>query len=171
VAAHLTQTDARAIIADRLARDRVKERFRPKPATARQIADFSATYSATNVRLVSVDAPAPWLGGAQRGFAVETIAPEQVFSLPIGKRRSLDTIDGRFVVRALGPSLPLFALAPARAQDVARAVLGRFAKDDVYQRWLRTRENALLGDAVCARDDVPAPGDVDLTLWAPFLGA
>jgi hypothetical protein len=170
-AAHLAQTDARAIIADRLARDRVKERFRPKAATARQIADFSATYSATNVRLVSVDAPAPWLGGAQRGFAVETIAPEQVFSLPIGKPRSLDTIDGRFVVRALGPSLPLLALAPARAQDVARAVLGRFAKDDVYQRWLRTRENALLGDAVCARDDVPAPGDVDLTLWAPFLGA
>ncbi len=84
-AAHLTQPDARAIIADRLARDRVKERFRPKPATARQIADFSATYSATNVRLVSVDAPAPWLGGAQRGFAVETIAPEQVFSLPLGK--------------------------------------------------------------------------------------
>ena len=170
-AAHLAQTDARAIIADRLARDRVKERFRPKAATARQIADFSATYSATNVRLVSVDAPAPWLGGAQRGFAVETIAPEQVFSLPIGKPRSLDTIDGRFVVRALGPSLPLLALAPARAQDVARAVLGRFAKDDVYQRWLRTRENVLLGDAVCSRDDVPAPGDVDLTLWAPFLGA
>jgi hypothetical protein len=50
-------------------------------------------------------------------------------------------------------------------------VLGRFAKDDVYQRWLRTREAALLGDAVCARDDLPAPGDVDLTLWAPFLGA
>ena len=51
------------------------------------------------------------------------------------------------------------------------AVLGRFAKDDVYQRWLRGRQIALLADAVCARDDVPAPGDVDLTLWAPFLAA
>ena len=70
-----------------------------------------------------------------------------------------------------GPRCRCFALPPARAQDVARAVLGRFAKDDVYQRWLRARETALLGDAVCARDDVPAPGDVDLTLWAPFLGA
>ena len=170
-AAHVTQADARAIVADRLARDRVKERFRPRPATSRQIADFIATYSATNVRLVSVDAPAPWLGGAQRGFAVETIAPEQVFTLPLGRPRAIDTIDGRFAVRALGPALPLFALPPARAQDVARAVLGRFAKDDVYQRWLRTRETALLADAVCARDDVPAPGDVDLTLWAPFLGA
>jgi hypothetical protein len=171
VAAHVTQADARAIVADRLARDRVKERFRPRAATSREIADFISTYSSVNVRLVSVDTPAPWLGGAQRGFAVETIAPEQVFSLPLGKPRSIDTIDGRFAVRALGPSLPLFALPPARAQDVARAVLGRFAKDDVYQRWLRTRENVLLGDASCARDDVPAPGDVDLTLWAPFLGA
>ena len=170
-AAHVTQADARAIIADRLARDRVKERFRPRPATARQIADFISTYAATNVRLVSVDTPAPWLGGAQRGFAVETIAPEQVFSLPLGPARSIDTIDGRFEVRALGPSLPLLALPPARASDVARAVLGRFAKDDVYQRWLRARETSLLADAVCARDDVPAPGDVDLTLWAPFLGA
>jgi len=171
VSTRVTQADARAIIADRLARDRVKERFRPRPATARQISDFISTYSATNVRLVSVDAPAPWLGGAQRGFAVETIAPDQVFTLPLGTLRPLDTIDGRFVVRALGPALPLFALPPARAQDVARAVLGRFAKDDVYQRWLRSRETALLAEAVCARDEVPEPGDVDLTLWAPFLGA
>ncbi len=170
-AAHLTQSDARAIIADRLARDRVKERFRPRPATAHQIADFISTYAATNVRLVSVDVPAPWLGGAQRGFAVETIAPKQVFSLPLGKAEAIDTIDGRFAVRALGPSLPLLALPSARAADVARGVLGRFAKDDVYQRWLRTRETSLVGDAVCARDDVPATGDVDLTLWAPFLGA
>jgi len=39
----------------------------------------------------------------------------------------------------------------------------------VYQSWLRTREAALLSQAVCARDDIPASGDVDLTLWAPFL--
>jgi hypothetical protein len=170
-AAHITLQDARAIVADRLARDRVKERFRPRPATTREIADFVATYAATSVRLVSVDTPAPWLGGALRGFAVETFAPEQVFTLPQGRRRLIDTIDGRFAVRALGPSLPLYALPPARAADVARGVLGRFAKDAVYQRWLRAQQAAQLADAVCARDLVPAPGDVDLTLWAPFLGA
>jgi hypothetical protein len=169
--AGVTLQDARAIVADRLARDRVKERFRPHPATARQIADFVATYAATSVRLVSVDTPAPWLGGALRGFAVETFAPEQVFRLQPGRRRPIDTIDGRFAVRALGPSLPLYALPPARAADVARAVLGRFAKDDVYQRWLRAQQATQLADAVCARDDLPAPGDIDLTLWAPFLGA
>jgi hypothetical protein len=168
---HMTLADARAIVADRLARDRVKERFRPRPPTSTQISEFTSTYAATNVRLVSVDQAAPWLGGALRGFAVATIAPEEVFLLPQGKARRIDTIDGRYVVRALGPSLPLYALAPPRAQDVARAVLGRFAKDDVYDRWLRARESALIADAVCARDAVPARGDVDLTGWAPFLGA
>jgi hypothetical protein len=170
-AAHITLADARSIIADRLARDRVKERFKPMPATAQQVTDFAATYAATNVRLVSVDQPAPWLGGARRGFAVETIAPEQVFALPVGEKKPIDTLDGRFVVRALGPSLPVYALPPARARDVAQEVLGRFAKDDVYQRWLRTQEAALQNEAVCARDDIPAAGDVDLTLWAPFLAA
>jgi hypothetical protein len=170
-AAHVTVADARRIIADRLARDRVKERFKPKPATDRQVADFTETYAATGVRLVSVDEPAPWLGGARRGFAVETFAPEQVFRLPVGRKIAIDTLDGRFTVLVLGPSLPVYALAPARARDVAQAVLGRFAKDEVYQHWLRSQESALLEEAVCARDDVPAAGDVDLTLWAPFLAA
>ena len=40
--------------------------------------------AATNVRLVSVQPEAPWLGNASRGFAVETIAPERVFGLATG---------------------------------------------------------------------------------------
>jgi hypothetical protein len=168
--AGVTLTDARAIIADRLAREVVQERFRPRAATAGQIAAFISTYAATNVRLVSVAPEAPWLGDAVRGFAVETIAPDQVFTLSAGRPEQIDTIDGPFAVRPLGPSLPLFALPPARARDVARGVLGRFAKDDVFQRWLGAQENGLLAQAVCARDDVPAKGDVDLTAWLPFLG-
>jgi hypothetical protein len=50
-------------------------------------------------------------------------------------------------------------------------VLGRFAKLDVYERWLRTREIHLLANAVCIRDAVPARGDVDLSAWVTFLGA
>jgi hypothetical protein len=169
--AHLTLADARSILGDRLARDLVKERFRPPRPTAGQVVEFVSTYAATNVRLVAVSPAAPWLGDARRGLAVETIAPEEVFALPQGRRRRIDTIDGRFEVRALGPSVPLFALPPARAQDVARGVLGRFAKDVVYERWLRAQESTLLAAAVCARDAVPAKGDVDLTAWAPFLGA
>jgi hypothetical protein len=170
-AAHVTLQDARAIIADRLARDRVQERFRPRPATATQIAEFVSTYAATRVRLVEVDPEAPWMGGAFRGFAVETIAPEQVFTLPEDRTTRIDTIDGRFSVRALGPAVPLLALSPTQSSTVARAVLGRFAKLDVYDRWLGAREIRLLADAVCTRDAVPAQGGVDLSAWVPFLGA
>ncbi|MFL5962779.1 MAG: hypothetical protein ACJ757_07815 [Gaiellaceae bacterium] len=169
--AQLTLQDARAIIVDRLARDRVQERFRPRPATAAQIAEFVATYAATRVRLVEVDSEAPWLGGAFRGFAVETLAPNEIFSLRQNRRATIDTIDGRFSVRPLGPPVPLLALSPIQARTVARDVLGRFAKLDVYERWLRTREIHLLANAVCIRDAVPARGDVDLSAWVPFLGA
>ena len=47
--ASITLADARAIIADRLARDRVKERFRPKPATAPQIARLTKAADAVAV--------------------------------------------------------------------------------------------------------------------------
>ncbi|HWJ33181.1 MAG TPA: hypothetical protein VNR59_12665, partial [Gaiellaceae bacterium] len=170
-AAHVPLADARAIIADRIARERVEERFRPRPATAAQLAAFAETYATTRVRLVSVDVEAPWLGDAVRGWAVATIAPGQVFSLPTGARKPIDTIDGRFRVRALGPALPLLALPPARARDVARGVLGRFARDDVYERWLSTQQSSLLANAVCARDRLPVNADVDLTAFVPFLGA
>jgi hypothetical protein len=170
-AAGITLADARAIIEDDLARVGVQERFRPRPPTAGQIEAFVSTYAATRVRLVSVDPEAPWLGDAVRGYAVETIAPAQVFSLRQGRLAAIDTIDGRFHVRALGPPLPLLALAPADANAVARGVLSRFAKDDVYQRWLRAQEIRLLANASCARDDVPAKGDVQLASWVPFLEA
>jgi hypothetical protein len=170
-ALHLTVRDAREIVADRLGRDRVKARFRPRSPTSNQVAEFLTTYAGTRVRFVSSSPAAPWLGGAARGLAVETIAPEEVFTLRQGKQRLIDTLDGRFRVRPLGPALPLYALAPASATNVARAVLGRFAKDAVYDRWLRSQQRSLLRNAVCARDDVPSTGNVDLTAWTPFLGA
>ncbi|HEX7525620.1 MAG TPA: hypothetical protein VF327_04895, partial [Gaiellaceae bacterium] len=167
--AHLTLADARAVIADRLARDRVEERFRPQPATSSEIADFLGTYAATRVRLVSVTPEAPWLGDAFRGFAVDSIAPAEVFDLPQGRRTMLDTVDGRFGVLPLGPPLPLLGLPPVSARNVARGVLGRFARADVYERWLSAQQSRLLATAVCARDALPVKGDVDLTAWAPFL--
>jgi hypothetical protein len=169
-AAHVTLADARSIIADRIARDRVEERFRPPPATATQISEFVATYASTRVRLVAVDPEAPWLGDAVRGFAVESIAPEPVFGLAPRRRTTIDTADGRFTVKPLGPALPLYALDPARAHDVATGMLGRFARQAVYDRWLRTEQIDALARATCARDALPARGDVDLTAWVPFLG-
>ena len=170
VAAHVTLADARAIIADRLGREQVEERFRPGPAAAASVAAFLTTYAATRVRLVSVSPQAPWLGDLAQGLAVETLAPAQVFTLPTNHSAAIDTIDGRFTVRPLAAALPLFALPHARAVAVARSVLERFARDDVFQSWLSGREAALLDSAVCARDQLPAEADVDLAAWVPFLG-
>ena len=93
----LTLADARAVISERISRERVEERFRPQPPTTSQIADFEATYAATRVRLVSLDEPAPWLGGTVRGYAVESIAPDVVFVLPSWTRRrsTRSTADSR----------------------------------------------------------------------------
>jgi hypothetical protein len=169
-AAHVTLTDARAIVADRLGRERVEERFRPRPPTAQDVAAFLSTYAATRVRPVSVQPRAPWLGDVDQGLAVATLAPAQVFRLPTGRSASIDTIDGRFQVTPLGPSLPLFALPRAQAVRTAVDVLDRFARDDVFQSWLSGQESKLLATAVCARDDLPTEADVDLTAWVPFLG-
>jgi hypothetical protein len=169
--AHVTLQDGRAIIEDRLARGRVQERFRPRAASASQIDQFLETYAATRVRLVEVDPEAPWMAGAVRGFALETIAPDQVFTLRQNRRTTIDTVDGRFTVRPLGPPVPVLALSPIQARTVARGVLGRFATLDVYESWLRTREIKLLANAVCIRDALPARGDVDLSAWVPFLDA
>ena len=168
--AQVTLADARAIIADRLGRERVEERFRPRPPSAASTAAFLATYAATRVRLVTVAPRAPWLGDVDQGLAVETLAPIQVFRLATNRSATIDTIDGRFTVRPLAPALPLFALSRAQAAGVAKNVLDRFARDDVFQSWLRGQEGKLLGSAVCARDNLPSAADVDLTAWVPFLG-
>ena len=170
VDAQVTLADARAIIADRLGRQRVEERFRPRPPSAASMAAFLATYAATRVRLVTVAPRAPWLGDVDQGLVVETLAPIQVFRLATNRSATIDTIDGRFTVRPLAPALPLFALSRAQAVGVAKNVLDRFARDDVFQSWLRGQEGeAARFRRLCARR--PAGGaDVDLTAWVPFLG-
>jgi hypothetical protein len=149
----------------------VQQRFRPQRPSGPQIAAFLETYAATRVRLIRVDPAASWLGDVSRGYAVETIAPAEVFSARQGRRSTIDTIDGRFDVTPLGPPQPLLGLSPHDARNVAVRVLGRFAKLAVYERWLRAQEIHLLQNAVCTRDLVPAQGDVDLSAWVTFLGA
>ncbi len=169
--AHVTLADARGIVADRLARELVEQRFRPQPASGADVADFLRTYAATAVRLVSVSPRAPWLGDVDEGLAVDTLAPPEVFRLATGRHATIDTIDGRFEVQALGAAMPLYALPHPDAVAVAKNVLGRFARDEVFQHWLRAQETTLLEGAVCTRDDLPAKADVDLTAFVPFLGA
>jgi len=165
----LTVIDARALIADRLGRDAVEVRFRPKPAPRSWVDSFLATYADQPVRLVEATPAAPWLGDAERGWAVATLTAPRVFAISTGTEAALDTIDGRFRVRALGPPLALGLVPRADAEAAARTALTRFSKQDVYSSWLKTQEQRLLASATCVRDRLPTTGPVELGSFVSFL--
>ena len=65
--------------------------------------EYFETYGDTQARSVEVKPAPSWLGGQTRGVALSTVAPAQVFSLPVGGRpRKIATREGVFKVRALG---------------------------------------------------------------------
>jgi hypothetical protein len=165
--AKLTLAEARAIIADRIARDRIEARFKPHPRASSEVTAFVSTYAGQPVRLVQVSPAAPWLGGAERGWAISSLAPATVFTLR--KPARIDTPDGAFRVKPLGPSVPLGLLPEDVGRAVARASLERLARGDVYASWLAAQERALLDGATCLRDDLPETGATDLAPFVPFL--
>jgi hypothetical protein len=163
----LSRADALAIIADRLARDQIELRFKPQAAAGREVNDFIASYAGQTARLVATSRPAPWLGGASRGWVVSTLGPSTIFDLE--SATDIDTADGPFRVTPLGPPVPFALLTPTQAIAVARKSLSRFAKTSLYGSWLRTAERTQLAGALCAGDNVPAPGPTDVTPFVPFL--
>jgi hypothetical protein len=165
--ARLTLGDARAIIAARLRRDLVQARFRPAPPTRRQVADFLATYASTPVRLVGTTKSAPWLGGTRQGWAISTLAPQGVFGLK--GPSEIDTPDGAFSVTPLGPVVPLGLVPRKQAEAAARSALSRFAREQVYRRWLHDEQVRRLSTAVCVNDLVPTPSATELAQFVPFL--
>jgi hypothetical protein len=165
--AKLTIADARAIIAARLERDDVEARFRPRPPTATQIADFLSMYAEQPVRLVQTTRNAPWLGGTTKGWAIATLAPSEVFTL--GQPGTIDTPDGPFDVSPLGGAVPLALVPRAQATAAARIALERLARESVYRSWLHGVEEKQLAAGSCAGDQVPTPTATDLSPFVPFL--
>ncbi len=165
--ARLTIADARAIIVARLQRDLIQARFRPPAATPAQIADFLTTYADQPVRLVRTTEKAPWLGGAVQGWAVSSLAPAGVFTLP--DAGDIDTTDGSFSVTPLGPVLALGLVPRSQARAAAKAALERLTREQLYRGWLHTQEEKRLGSAVCLNDRMPTPSPTDLSPFVPFL--
>jgi hypothetical protein len=165
--ASLSPADARAIITDRLARDRAELRFRPKSPPASEVSDFLSTYAGQDARLVQTTTPAPWLDGGLRGWVVSSLGPSRIFDLT--RPAGIDTADGPFQVTSLGPSVPLALLPASQAHEAARRALDRFARADLYGSWLRDEEKKQLAGALCLGDNLPAPGPTDLSVFAPFL--
>jgi len=154
----------RAILQDDVRRAWIRERLTVGGFSPAAVTAFQKTYAETRARLVQVSEPVSWLGARKRGYALEATAPPELFSLR--HRARLHTPDGVLTVTPLEGTVPLGALPPALVRPSIVAALRAFAQADAYRRWLVRAETPLLAEAICARDDLPLQGEVDL---APYV--
>jgi hypothetical protein len=170
--AHASRGAARGVIGDELRRLAIESGFRVGGATSAEINEYYETYGGTRARLVQTKTAAPWLGNRTRGFALESMAPPQLFSLAGGKGwHSIRTMRGTYQVRALDSTVALGALPLGVARPAIANALQELARSDHYEAWLLARERVLDEQAVCRRDAQPEVGVVELTDYLPFLAA
>jgi hypothetical protein len=170
--AHASPGAARAVIGDELRRLAIESGFRVAGPASAEIREYYETYGASRARLVESKTAAPWLGGRKRGYALESPAPPQLFSLPEGGVwHAIRTMSGTYRVRALDSPVALGALPLTVARPAIVTALQDLARADRYESWLLARENVLDEQAVCRRDAQPQVGIVELTDYVPFLAA
>jgi len=167
--AHTTPATARGVIADELRRLDIQSRIRVAVPSGSEVKSFYDVYAPARVRQVRVSPRPSWLGRAQVGFAVETVAPPQVFSVPMGRTVKIRTIDGVFKVRALGGTMQLGELPLHLVSRSIKAGLMATARDDAFDGWLLRQEQYALKGAVCWRDQAPSVGTPELATFLPFL--
>lgn len=166
---HATPALARGILADELRRADIQMRLGSRAPGGAAVREFYTAYPEVLVRRVRVTPAPPWLNGRETGMALSSLAPPQVFRIPSDREVSLRTILGSFSVTALGQaarlgSQPFAAVAPA-----IRSALASFSRGEAFERWLRGRQKEELRTATCRRDELPAPGFVELSTLLPFL--
>ena len=169
--ARASRSAARGVIADELRRVAIERGMSGGSPTSADVREFYETYGDTRARLVATKTRAPWLGNRTRGFALESGAPPQLFTIPQGKWRKIRTMRGVFDVRALDAPVSLGAIPFDMARPAVVSALQELARADSFESWLLRRERALDEQAVCRRDVQPQAGVVDLTDYLPFLAA
>ena len=167
--AHASVAIARGILGDELRRAKVEATLPASAPAAADIQTFYSSYPDLQVRLVSAKPAPQWLGGKARGLALSEVAPDRVFSLTTGRAEVVRTSDGAFTVRTLGDALPLGAVPLGQVKPAITAALQAFARGAAFERWTVAKQRSALNDALCARDDLPQPGAVDLASYVPFL--
>ena len=76
---------------------------------------------------------------------------------------------GTVRVRPLAAPVALGSVPLDRSRASIRAALAAQARDARYPSWIAAQETRELAEAVCWRDQLPAPGEIDLTEYLPFL--
>jgi hypothetical protein len=168
---HASRSAARGIIADELRRLALERGMGVAAPSSADVREYYETYGETRARLVATKTRAPWLGKRTRGFALESGAPPQLFSIPQGRWRKIRTMRGVYEVRALDAPVSLGAIPFGLARPAVVTALQELARTDRYESWLLARQRVLDEQALCRRDVQPEPGVVDLTDYLPFLAA
>jgi hypothetical protein len=159
---------ARAVLADQLQRRKIGAHLRVGVSST-AIASFYSTYGDLLVRTIEARPGTWWLGGRRLGIAISSYAPQRVFEVATGSRARVRSLTGVVHIRALDDARPLAALSLPQARSAIRTVLVSHARSEAVVRWSAVRQQALLAQATCRRDDLPQPGSVDLAAYLPFL--
>jgi hypothetical protein len=164
--AHANVGIARGILGDELRRARIEERLPVGTPSGSEVETFFTSYPDVLARAVATKEPAPWLGGRKRGLILSAVAPEQLFA---GGARTVWTPLGSVAVKPLGATVALGSLPLSAARPAILAALRTFARGEAFERWTEKLQDKSLDDAICARDDLPQPGAVELSTYLPFL--
>ena len=159
---------ARGILGDELRRLELQARLRvPKtgPATVRR---YLATHAAVPARLVTVSPAPSWLPEGE-GYALGSSAPAEVFESPTGRLVDLQTVEGRFRVRALEDTVPLEVLPLSLARPAAIRELTLENRSEAYAAWTLRKQRGAESRLVCQKDRLPENGVVSLSSFVPFL--
>jgi hypothetical protein len=159
---------ARAVLADQLRRRKIAARLRVRVSSA-AIASFYATYGDLLVRTVEAQPGTWWLGGRRIGIAISSYAPQRVFEVATGARAMVRSLAGVVRIRALDDARPLASLSLPQARSAIHTVLASHARSEAVVQWSAVRQQALLSQATCRRDELPQPGGVTLVAYLPFL--
>jgi hypothetical protein len=163
-------TIARGVIADELREAALRPHLSARRPSGSEVGDYYETFGNSKARAVEVKPAPSWLGRQTRGVALASVAPAQVFTLPVGgKPKKIRTSEGVFKVRPLGKPQPLATFPLRSARAGVYAALMRAARVEAYERWLLRQQKSALDLAICRHDELPMVGTVDLTNQLPFL--
>jgi hypothetical protein len=163
-----TQAIARAILGDELRSREIVDRLAVGRISAADVSRFRATYAPVLAREVTVSPAPSWLPEGS-GLALATSAPAVVFALAGGRRATIRTAEGTFVVEARGEAIALAAVSAELARRAVVRELRAERRADAYAEWTIRMQKAAESKLVCERDRLPELGVVTLATYAPFL--
>jgi hypothetical protein len=167
--AQIARPTARELIADVVRRTRIQSSLVAAPPKARAVETFYSSYADQLVRLVAVDGEPWWLGGRTVGYALRAVAPDRVFTAQTGIPTTIWTSTGPMTITPRGDAIALGALPLPIVRPAVQRALRWFDQGEAFERWTLARETAALREMVCARDDLPEVGAVDLSPFLPLL--